>query len=116
KLAAQCVADVHARGRLPILAGGTGLYVRSFLQNLQFTKEDRDDALRAALKKRAEEEGVQVLMDELRRVDPESAARLHPNNLGRVIRAIEIYRTTGQTMTEQIAHSRREPSPYNACV
>ena len=116
KLAAQCVADVHARGRLPILAGGTGLYVRSFLQNLQFTKEDRDDALRAALKKRAEEEGVQVLMDELRCIDPESAARLHPNNLGRVIRAIEIYRTTGQTMTQQIAHSRREPSPYNACV
>ena len=63
KLAAQCVADIHARGKLPILAGGTGLYVRSFLQNLQFTEEDRDDALRASLKKRAEEEGTQALMD-----------------------------------------------------
>ena len=116
KLAAQCVADIHARGKLPILAGGTGLYVRSFLQNLQFTEEDRDDALRASLKKRAEEEGTQALMDELRRIDPESAARLHPNNLGRVIRALEIYYTTGSTMTQQIERSRTKPSPYHVCM
>lgn len=116
KLAAQCVADIHARGKLPILAGGTGLYVRSFLQNLQFTEEDRNDALRASLKKRAEEEGTQALMDELRRIDPESAARLHPNNLGRVIRALEIYYTTGSTMTQQIERSRTEPSPYHVCM
>lgn len=116
KLAEQCVADIHARGKLPILAGGTGLYVRSFLQNVQFTEEDRDDALREALRERAQREGVQSLVDELRTFDPESAERIHPNNLGRVIRAIEIYHTTGLTMTRQLELSKTKPSPYDACL
>lgn len=116
ELAAKCVREVHARGKLPILAGGTGLYVRSFLQNVQFTEEDRDNALREALRARAEREGVQSLVDELSSFDPDSAARIHPNNLGRIIRAIEIYRTTGVTMTRQMELSRAKPSPYRACM
>lgn len=115
ELASACIRDVAARGRLPVLAGGTGLYVRSLLQNVRFTETDRDDALRSALREQAEREGPEPLMDELRRIDPESAERIHPNNLSRVIRAIEIYRTTGVTMTEQIARSKRD-TPYRACI
>ena len=116
ELASKCIAELHARGKLPVLAGGTGLYIRSLLQNLRFTETVRDDALRARLRETAEREGVEPLLEELRRVDPESAERIHPNNVSRVIRAIEIYRTAGISMTEQMKRSREIPSPYRACV
>lgn len=114
--AKACIEDIHARGKLPILAGGTGLYVRSLLNNVQFGESDKDEALRRELADRAAKDGVQSLVEELRQFDPESAARIHPNNLGRVIRAIEIYRTTGVTMTQQMEESRSQPTPYNACM
>ncbi len=115
-LASDCISEVHARGRLPVIAGGTGLYIRSLLQNIRFTENDKDEALRKELAEKAEKLGVQTLIDELRSFDPTSAQRIHPNNLGRVIRAIEIYRTTGVTMTEQFELSRQMPSPYDACI
>lgn len=115
-LAKSCIEEIHTRGKLPIIAGGTGLYVRSLLHNLQFSENDRDEALRRELTEQAKKEGVQSLMDQLQQFDPESAERIHPNNVGRVIRAIEIYRTTGITMTQQIERSRLEPSPYDACI
>lgn len=115
-LASDCISEVHARGRLPVIAGGTGLYIRSLLQNIRFTENDKDEALRKELAEKAEKLGVQTLIDELRSFDPASAQRIHPNNLGRVIRAIEIYRTTGVTMTEQLELSRQMPSPYDACI
>ncbi len=115
-LASQCISGLHSRGKLPIVAGGTGLYVRSLLHHIQFTENDRDDALRDELAQKAEREGVASLMEELKQFDPHSAERIHPNNLPRVIRAIEIYRTTGITMTEQMERSRQIPSPYRACV
>ncbi|WP_312693088.1 tRNA (adenosine(37)-N6)-dimethylallyltransferase MiaA [Caproiciproducens sp.] len=115
-LASGCVSELSARGKLPVLAGGTGLYIRSLLQNIQFTENDKDEALRKELAQKAENQGVQALVEELRGFDPESAERIHPNNIGRMIRAIEIYRTTGITMTEQLNRSRQTPSPYDACV
>lgn len=114
--AAETIAQVHARGKLPVLAGGTGLYVRSLLQNVTFTENDRDEALREALRQKAGREGAQALVEELAQFDPESAQRIHPNNVPRVIRAIEIYRTTGMTMTEQLRRSREIPSPYRSCI
>lgn len=114
--AAKVIAQIRARGSLPVLTGGTGLYVRSLLQNIAFTESDRDGALRAALGEKAAREGAQALVEELARFDPESARRIHPNNIPRVIRAIEIYRTTGVTMTEQLRRSREAPSPYRSCV
>ncbi len=116
EFASRCITEIHARGRLPVIAGGTGLYVRSLLHNIRFAENDKDESLRAMLAQKAEREGVQSLLEELRGFDPEAAARIHPNNVGRVIRAIEIYRTTGITMTEQIERSRQVPSPYRACV
>lgn len=115
-LASDCISEVYARGRLPVIAGGTGLYIRSLLQNIRFTEDDKDEALRKELAEKAEKLGVQTLIDELRSFDPASAQRIHPNNLSRVIRAIEIYRTTGVTMTEQLKLSRQTPSPYDTCI
>lgn len=115
-LAAKCIEEIYGRGKLPILAGGTGLYVRSLLSNLSFSPQGHDEALRERLRKRAEAEGPASLMEELRSFDPESAERIEPNNLGRVIRAIEIYRVTGVTMTEQNRRSREAPPPYDDAV
>ena len=116
RLASEAAADISKRGRLPIIAGGTGLYVSSFLKGLNFSPEGRDDALRNRLREKAEHDGPQSLVEELRTFDPESAARIHPNNVGRVIRAIEVYRVTGVTMTEQLRRSREAPSVYDATV
>lgn len=115
-LASGCISELSTRGKLPVLAGGTGLYIRSLLQNIQFAENDKDEGLRKELVQKAENQGVQTLVEELRGFDPESAKRIHPNNVGRIIRAIEIYRTTGITMTEQLNRSRQMPSPYDACV
>lgn len=116
KEARECIWEVHRRGRLPILAGGTGLYISSILNHVQFTEESGDPAIRAQLQRRLEEEGAQVLLEELRRYDPQTAARLHPNNQKRIVRAIEIYQTTGITMTEHLKRSLSEPTPYRFCA
>lgn len=115
-MAKTCLQEIHNRGKIPVLAGGTGLYVRSLLQNLDFSEGDHDLSLREELAELANREGVEPLMEELRRIDPESAERIEPNNLPRVIRAIELYRTTGKTMTQHLAASRRNPSPYQVCM
>lgn len=115
-LASKCITELNARGKLPVIAGGTGLYIRSLLNNIQFTDDDKDEALREKLAQKAAQEGAGPLLAELRSFDPESAERIHPNNLGRIIRAIEIYRTTNVTMTEQMKRSKQKPTPYNACV
>ncbi len=114
--AAECVADITARGRLPIMVGGTGLYIDSFLNNIEFTDSKTDFELRQRLTERAEAEGAEALLAELAAVDPESAAELHPNNLKRIIRALELYYSSGTTMTEQKRLSRLNPSPYDPCV
>lgn len=113
ELAKKAIEDIHSRGKTPVLVGGTGLYYSSLVDNLTFLEEETDFAYREMLKARAEKEGAEVLLEELRAIDPESAQKLHPNNLGRVIRALEIYHTTGKTITEQNALSKAEPSPFD---
>lgn len=115
-LAGRTVREIHERGRLPILCGGTGLFVDSLLENIQFAPQKTDPAYRAELQKRCAAQGAETLLEELRSVDPESAARLHPNNLGRIIRAMEVYRVTGQTLSYWNARSKTEPSPYDAII
>ena len=114
--AAACAREIAGRGRLPVVAGGTGLYVSSLINGIVFQEEEPDPALRESLQRRGEQEGGEALLRELAEFDPESAARLHPNNLGRIIRAIEIYRRTGCTMTEQLRRSREQGSPYRLCM
>ena len=88
-LARAAVDDIMARGRLPIISGGTGLYLNSILYDMDFASAGGDDALREELTAKAEEEGPQAVHDILRELDPEAADRIHPNNLKKVIRAIE---------------------------
>lgn len=114
--AKKVIEDIHARGCLPVLAGGTGLYVSSLVDNVGFTKTERDDKLRESLAEKARLEGGEALLEQLREFDPRSAETLHKNNLGRIIRAIEVYRTTGVTMTEQRERSRRTPRLYRPCL
>lgn len=115
-VASKCIKEIYTRGSLPVLAGGTGLYIRSLLYNVSFPPGSRDEKLRAVLYERAEKEGGMALLEELRSFDPQSAEKIHPNNLGRIVRAIEIYRVTGITMTEHVKHSKDVPSPYDACI
>lgn len=113
--AEKCIADIYSRGKLPVVVGGTGLYIDTLLNNIKLSEESYDGELRRSLLQRAENEGAEVLLDELQKIDPEYAAKLHPNNVKRIVRALEIYKTTGTTPTEQITLSKRE-SPYRACI
>lgn len=109
----KAARDISDRGRLPVLCGGTGLYVRSFLENITFAEDKADPAIRSELENRYEQEGGQALIDELSAFDPETASALHPSNRKRIIRAIEIYRTSGITMSQSVARSHDVPSPYD---
>ena len=114
--ARAAVANILARGKLPILCGGTGLYLDAFLRGGTFEVTDTDQALRASLAAYAAQNGAEALHRELEAVDPESAAAIHPNNVKRVIRAREIYRTTGRRKSELDRASRTEDCPYRALV
>ncbi len=106
ELAHAAIADISGRGRVPVIAGGTGLYVDSLVQNISFSPQESDDELRRELNALAAEKGGEYMLAMLREIDPQTAARLHPNNVGRIIRAIELYRATGVTMSEQLERSR----------
>lgn len=115
-LARECVSDINDRGKLPVLCGGTGLYFSSFINNISFSDSGADDEYRVELEKRASEQGVQSLLDELAVYDPETAAKLHPNNLKRIIRAMEHYKVSGIPISEQNRLSHANPSPYNPLI
>lgn len=115
KDAKRCINDIASRGKLPILAGGTGLYVDSLLQNIQFSKEERDETFCQQLRKQYEADGIEPLLEQLHAIDLPSYDRLKEGkNPKRIIRAIEFYHTTGKTITEQNEASKQCASPYNA--
>ena len=97
--AAACVDDILARGKLPIVVGGTGLYIDSLIAGRTFADGTADTALRQELSERYDEIGGEGLLGELRKVDPERAARLHPADKKRIVRAMEVYILTGKTIT-----------------
>jgi tRNA dimethylallyltransferase len=100
--AARVIRDVHARGRLPILVGGTGFYFRALTRGL-FPGPGRDSALRARLERSADHRGVAWLHRLLRRVDRESATRIQPRDLKRIVRALEVFFLTGRPLTAHFA-------------
>ena len=114
--ARAAAADILSRGKLPILCGGTGLYLDAFLRGGSFEVTDTDPALRAELAALAEREGAEALHAILRELDPASAEAIHPNNVKRVIRAVEICRTTGRKKSDLDRESREPASPYDATV
>ena len=109
--AAPIVDDIIARGKTAIIAGGTGLYMDSLIRGNEFAPFP-STGVREALEKRAEAEGTQSLLEELAGIDPESAGRLHPSDRKRIIRALEVYRETGITITEHNRRTRQVPDRY----
>jgi tRNA dimethylallyltransferase len=107
-LARAKISEVKERGKLPIICGGTGLYINALIDNIEFAEVKADPIFRAA--KQAED--PKLLLEELRAKDPEAAAELHENNKKRVIRALEVLHVTGKTMSKLKAASRLNPSPY----
>lgn len=110
--AGSAVRDIISRGKKVIVCGGTGLYVDSFLQNIQFEEEPDNEEIRKTLRKRLEEEGIESLYNELYEKDPETAEALHINNQGRVLRALEVLYLTGEKPSVLRERSRSVPSPY----
>lgn len=105
--------DMSERGKLPIFCGGTGLYLDSVLKVSEFSEGDKNEALRQELQLFADENGADALHERLREIDPEAADAIHKNNVRRVIRAIEIFETTGITKTEWDKKSKHIDSPYD---
>lgn len=114
--ARRVLSDIFARGKLPILCGGTGLYIQALVENIEFAEQAAPAALRETLKNRAETEGGAALLRELRAVDPDTADRLHENDIGRIVRALEVYLSTGLPLSEQVRRSKQTPSPYAPCI
>ncbi len=117
QMAHDVIREIANRGNLPVLVGGTGLYYSSLLDNIQFqSQSDCHLEWRNKLEQRLLNEGIDVLYQELKQIDPNATEKIHKNNHIRVIRALEIFYATGKTLTQQEEESRKIPSPYNACV
>ncbi len=112
KLAGRCIEKIYNDGDVPVVAGGTGLYVDSLLQNIRFSQEDENTEMRKELTAMFDEKGAEFMLGWLNEIDPETASRLHLNDKSRIIRALEVYRLTGKTLAEQKILSRAEESPY----
>ena len=108
------VDDILKRGKLPILVGGTGLWLDAVVQGREFAPGQAGGAVRRELEAQLAAEGMEALLQELRRVDPESAARLHPADTKRILRALEVYRETGETITAHDERTRSLPPRYDA--
>lgn len=112
----QCVQDVLSRGKLPILAGGTGLYVTSFIQNLKLSEEPVDEAYRSFLEREFDCHGGEAMLSRLKGIDPELASRLFPKDRKRILRGFEVYHNTGITQTEQNRIAIQSESPYRFLI
>ena len=109
ELAEKAIEEILAKGKLPIVVGGTGLYVSSLVDAIEFSEVPEDGAYRHELEEVAKTQGVDVLFEKLQKVDPEAAQKIEKNNVRRVIRALEIYKTTGKTKTQLDQESLKEP-------
>ena len=107
----ECIEEIHKKGKLPILVGGTGFYIQSVLYSVNFEETEADSAYRTELTAFAKEHGTAALHEKLILVDRESAETIHPNNVKRVIRALEYYKQTGQKISE---HNKVQQGLYLA--
>lgn len=115
ELGKAAIAEIACRGKLPIIAGGTGLYVDALLGNMQFEEQESDPALRAEIAAELERRGIDEMLKEIRAFDPASAERLSAGrNPKRIIRCIEVYRCAGMTQTQLNEKQLAGPSPYQA--
>ena len=112
--AAPLIRSLDQAGKLPFVVGGTGLYITSLLNGTSFTPEKIAPSIRQALQARADREGNAVLYARLQEIDPDYAVKVHPNNLPRIIRALELYEATGRRMSAEQAASRAAEPPYDS--
>ncbi|MEL4106364.1 tRNA (adenosine(37)-N6)-dimethylallyltransferase MiaA [Oscillospiraceae bacterium WX1] len=112
--ASTCADDILSRGRLPIVVGGTGLYIDALIAGNEFSPVG-DAALRQRLSDRYDMYGGEALLEDLARVDPQAGARLHANDKKRIIRALEIFELTGKPMSEHDSQMKKRPPRYDAC-
>ena len=113
--AKKAIEDIVSRGKIPVLCGGTGLYVDSLLSNTEFSEIKSDISIREKYLEFAKTNGNEALFEKLREIDPETALKTHANNLSRVVRALEVYEITGKTMSEHQKDSHPVPSIYDVC-
>ena len=116
ELAGEKIRDIHSRGKLPVVVGGTGLYISSLIDNIQFPDIKSDPEIRSRIEREIEEKGCEAVFERLKNCDPETAQELHPNNTVRVIRALEVFEITGRKLSEFKEESRLVPSPYDALI
>ncbi|MBC8584331.1 tRNA (adenosine(37)-N6)-dimethylallyltransferase MiaA [Youxingia wuxianensis] len=115
-LAHNCIEEIAQRGKTPILAGGTGMYISSVVENITFAEIESSPEVRSKLTALCQRKGSQYLYEQLKEIDPQLAEKLHPNNEGRVIRALEVYELTGVPMSEHQRRSRLVPGRYQVCM
>ena len=115
QMAKAAMEEIYAKGKVPIVVGGTGFYIQALLYDIDFTENEEDTAYRMELEQITKENGPEKLHEMLREVDPESADAIHANNVKRVIRALEFYKLTGQKISEHNEKERAKESPYEFC-
>lgn len=113
QMAKQAMEEIYAKGKIPILVGGTGFYIQAVLYDIDFSKNDKDTSYREALELLAQSRGAEYLHECLRKVDSKSAEDIHANNVKRVIRALEYFYQTGKKISEHNEEQRSKESPYN---
>lgn len=116
QLADKAIRDIDARGKRPLLVGGTGLYARALLRGMPFSDQGRDEAVRETLQREFNESGIEPLYARLQVLDPESAEQIHKNNTKRVIRALEYCIAAGEPFSAQAKASKTVEAPYDDCM
>lgn len=114
EMAKEALAGIYERGKIPLVVGGTGFYIQGLLYDIDFTREEQDKSYRERLQKKAEEEGAGAVYQMLVKVDSVSAGKIHPNNVKRVIRALEFYHLNGRPISEHNEEEARKKSPYQS--
>ena len=115
QMAKLALEEIYAKGKVPIVVGGTGFYIQALLYDIDFTEGNENNEYRRALEELVAEKGAEYLHQKLREVDPESADTIHANNVKRVIRALEFYQQTGEKISEHNETERAKESPYDFC-
>ena len=115
QMAKEAMDKIYAKGKVPIVVGGTGFYIQALLYDIDFTESNEDGAYRTELEGLATTHGPQYLHDMLRKKDPKAAESIHANNVKRVIRALEFHKQTGEKISEHNEEERQKKSPYDFC-
>lgn len=113
QMAKAAAEEIYAKGRIPLVAGGTGFYIQALLYDIDFTENDGDTSYRRSLEKTAEEKGGEYLHAMLQEADPKAAEEIHPHNIKRMIRALEFHHQTGGKISEHNEAEREKSSPYD---